>query len=153
MNAPCASHMGGAWERMIRSARAALDPVLSCHAEQLDDEVLRTVMVEVEAVINSRPLTYPEMTQVDVVEPLTPNQILTQKTKLVLPLPGRFLPVDAYCRHRWRRVKYLTNLFWSRWMSEVLPTLQERRRWTSVRRDLGPDDVVLLVEPDSPRNS
>ena len=153
MNAPCASHMGGAWERMIRSARAALDSVLSCHAEQLDDEVLRTVMVEVEAVINSRPLTCPEMTQVDVVEPLTPNQILTQKTKQVLPLPGRFLPVDAYCRHRWRRVQYLTNLFWSRWMSEVLPTLQERRRWTGVRRDLGPDDVVLLVEPDSPRNS
>ena len=153
MNAPCASHMGGAWERMIRSARAALDSVLSCHAEQLDDEVLRTVMVEVEAVINSRPLTCAEMTQVDVVEPLTPNQILTQKTKQVLPLPGRFLPVDAYCRHRWRRVQYLTNLFWSRWMSEVLPTLQERRRWTGVRRDLGPDDVVLLVEPDSPRNS
>ena len=38
-------------------------------------------------------------------------------------------------------------------MSEVLPALQERRRWTGVRRDLAPGDVVLLVEPDSPRSS
>ena len=152
MNVPCASHMGGAWERMIRSARASLSAVLTSHAEQLDDEVLRTVMVEVEAVINSRPLPFPEMTQVDVVEPLTPSQILTQKTKQVLPPPGSFQSADAYCRQRWRRVQYLTNQFWFRWRAEVLPSLQERRRWTETRSNLQPGDVVLLIEADTPRN-
>ena len=152
MNVPHASHMGGAWERMIRSARASLTAVLSSHAEQLDDEVLRTVMVEVEAVINSRPLSFPEMTQVDIAEPLTPNQILTQKTKQVLPPPGSFQSVDAYCRQRWRRVQYLTNQFWYRWRAELLPALQERRRWTRARPNVHPDDVVMVIDPDAPRN-
>ena len=152
MNVPHASHMGGAWERMIRSARASLTAVLSSHAEQLDDEVLRTVMVEVEAVINSRPLSFPEMTQVDIAEPLTPNQILTQKTKQVLPPPGSFQSVDAYCRQRWRRVQYLTNQFWYRWRAELLPALQERQRWTRARPNVHPDDVVMVIDPDAPRN-
>ena len=102
MNVPCASHMGGTLERMIRSARSALNAVLISHADQLDDESLRTVMVEAEAIINSRPISSPDMTQTDLVAPLTPNQILTQKTKLLLPLPGRFQSADSYCRQRWR---------------------------------------------------
>ena len=67
MNVPCASHMGGTWERMTHSARSALNAVLISHAGQLDDESLRTVMVEAEAIINSRPISSPDMTQTDLV--------------------------------------------------------------------------------------
>ena len=92
-------------------------------------------MVEVEAVINSRPFPFHEMTQVDVVELLTPSQILTQKTKQVLPLPGSFQSADAYCRQA--TVAYLTNKFWFRWRAEFLPSLQERHRWTETGRTCG----------------
>ena len=58
MNFPSASRMGGVWERMIRSARAVLSGLVEeCREARLDDELLRTLLCEVEAVVNSRPLT------------------------------------------------------------------------------------------------
>ena len=56
MNVPAASHMGGAWERQIRSVRNVLSSLLLKHGEQLDDESL-TFLHESAAVVNSRPLS------------------------------------------------------------------------------------------------
>ena len=42
MNAPHSSHMGGVWERQIRTVRSVLTGLLQNHASQLDDESLRT---------------------------------------------------------------------------------------------------------------
>ena len=56
MNVPAASHMGGVWERPIRSVRAVLASVLTSNGEQLDDELLRTLMCEAESIVNSRPI-------------------------------------------------------------------------------------------------
>ena len=52
-----ASHMGGVWEHQIRSARTILEGLLKTHSHSLNDESLRTLMAEVELIINSRPLT------------------------------------------------------------------------------------------------
>ena len=57
MNVPHASHMGGVWERQIRTARAVFSSILATHGHSLDDELLRTVLVETEAIINGQPLT------------------------------------------------------------------------------------------------
>ena len=46
MNAPHASHMGGVWERQIRTVRSVLTGLLQSHGSQLDDESLRTLMIE-----------------------------------------------------------------------------------------------------------
>ena len=108
-------------------------------------------MCEVESIINSRPLT---VISSDVKDPypLSPNQILTMKTSIVLPPPGKFQRNDIYMRRRWRRVQYLCNLFWSRWKREYLPTLQERAKWNKVKRNLKVDDVVLVRDENAPRN-
>ena len=42
INVPNASHMGGVWERQIRTVRSVLSPLLDNHGSQLDDESLRT---------------------------------------------------------------------------------------------------------------
>ena len=55
-NAPGASHMGGVWEHQIRSARTILEWLLKSHSHSLNDESLRTLMAEVQLIINSRPL-------------------------------------------------------------------------------------------------
>ena len=150
-NPPAASHMGGVWERQIRTARRILDTLLREHGSRLDDESLQTLMCEVESIINSRPLT---VISSDVRDPypLSPNQILTMKTGIVLPPPGKFQRNDVYMRRRWRRVQYLCNLFWSRWKREYLPTLQERAKWNKVKRNLKVDDVVLVRDENAPRN-
>ncbi|XP_046542848.1 uncharacterized protein LOC124253172 [Haliotis rubra] len=56
-NPPSASHMGGAWERLIRSVRSILNPMLHEFGSYLDDELYRTLLCEIEAILNSRPLT------------------------------------------------------------------------------------------------
>ena len=57
MNVPAASHMGGVWERQIRTVRNVLASLLQDNGQQLDDESLRTLMCEAEAIVNSHPLT------------------------------------------------------------------------------------------------
>ena len=70
---PAAPHFGGSWERLIKSAKAALKIVLNGYSTT--DEVLSTAMTEVEAMLNARPLTH---VSVDATEPdaLTPNHFL-----------------------------------------------------------------------------
>ena len=56
-NPPAGSHFGGTWEHQIRSARAVLVSLLRTHGSSLNDEALNTLMIEVEAIVNSRALT------------------------------------------------------------------------------------------------
>jgi len=118
----------------------------------MNEESLHTLMCEVEAIINSRPLTLMS-SEPDDLTPLTPSQLLTMKTNVVGYPPGDFQRNDLYLRRRWRRVQYLANLFWSRWRKEYLLTLQERHKWWRTKRNLEIGDVVLLKEDNTPRNS
>ena len=151
MNVPHASHMGGTWERQIRTIRSVLSALLLEHGTQLDDESLRTLMCETEAIINSRPLTVEDINDPHSWNPLTPNHLLTMKTKVVLPPPGEFQSADRYSRKRWRRVQHLANEFWTRWKKEFLLAQQKRQKWSRDRRNLQVGDIVILGD-DTPRN-
>lgn len=146
-NVPQASHMGGIWERMVKSVKTVLTTLMNQHGNRLDDELLATLLTEVEAVVNSRPLTYigdPECT------PLSPAMILTLKSKTVYPPPGKFVHEDLYCRKRWRTVQHLANQFWIKWRSAVIPLMQLRSKWTNTVDELQVDDIVLMMD-DAPR--
>lgn len=109
-------------------------------------------MVKAETIVNSRPLTTESASSPGNLQPLTPNQLLTMKSKIVLPPPGLFDRSNLYSRKRWRTVQHLANEFWSRWRKEYLQTLQQRQRWTKPRRNLRVGDIVLLAEENLPRN-
>ncbi|XP_064640944.1 uncharacterized protein LOC135495877 [Lineus longissimus] len=150
MNFPVSSHMGGVWERMIGAARKVLSALLMGTGAQLDDELLRTLLCEVEYIVNSRPLTVVDSTSADL-EPLSPIQLLTLKSQVVKPPPGKFVKQDIYSKKRWRCVQALANQFWERWRGEFLVMLQPRKKWLSQQRNLEPGDVVMLVEEGQPR--
>ena len=152
MNVPHSSHMGGAWERLIRTVRCALETLLVSAGTQLDNEAFRTLMTEVESIVNSRPLSVNDLNDPEAPEPLTPNHLLTLKQKLVLPPPGKFQRADLYCRKWWRRVQYMANQFWFRWRREFLQNLQSRSKWTQPRRNMAVGDIVISKEDDGPRN-
>ena len=61
--------------------------------------------------------------------PLSPANILTMKSKVVMPPPGEFSKPDLYCQKRWRHIQHVTNEFWLRWRKEFLQLLQERKKW------------------------
>lgn len=85
MNPPAASHMGGVWERQIRTIRSVLSAILDQSAQMLDSTSLRTFLYEVMAIVNSRPLTTVHLNDPSGPEPLTPNYILTMKSTIILP--------------------------------------------------------------------
>ena len=148
-NPPAGSHHGGAWERLIRSVRKVLNSILK--VQNLDEEGLHTVLCEVEAIINGSPITKASTDPNDL-EALTPNHLLLLKTSSSLP-PGEFQRDDIYAHRRWRQVQYMSDLFWKRWTKEYLPQLQERQKWTGIKRNFVEGDVVLIVDETAPRNS
>ena len=150
-NPPAASHMGGVWERQIRTVRSILSSLLRDYGHALNDESLRTLMIEVECIVNSRPLTFPSGDATDL-QPLTPNHILTMKSKVVMPPPGDFQKDDVYLRKRWRRVQYMANIFWTRWKREYLQTLQARTKWNQPKRNIEIGDIVLIKDENTARN-
>ena len=147
-NPPAASHMGGIWERQIRTVRKVLNVILK--EQTLDDERLSTLFCEVESIINGRPLTVLSDDPKDE-SPLTPNHLLLLRGGPELP-PGQFDQSDIYGR-RWRHVQFLSDQFWKRWVREYLPTLQLRQKWLQPKRNLRIGDVVLIAGENTPRKN
>ena len=146
MNSPTSSHMGGAWERHIRTIRSILATILHQHGTRIDTTTLRTFLYEVMAVINCRPLTAQNLNDPLGPEALTPNHLITMKSRLIIPPPGEFAKEDVYAHQRWRRVQYLAEEFWSRWRKEYLLTLQNRQKWNKRQRNMVVGDIVLLKD-------
>ena len=151
-NPPHASHFGGAWERQIGTIRRVLDAMLAkLGSPQLTHELLVTLMGEVSAIVNARPIAAVP-TDVDDPTPLSPSSLLTMKMRPLAPPPGEFTSSDLYARRWWRRAQYLADQFWLRWRREYLQNLQVRRKWTEPKRNLAEGDVVLMKEDGEHRN-
>ena len=137
---PLSSHMGGVWERMVRSIKNVLRALLK--QQIVNDEVLLTVMCEAEKIVNDRPIT-PVSDDPKDPRPLTPNMLLLLESNSCLP-PGIFSKDEIYSRRWWRQAQYLANLFWKRWIKEYLPLLQPRSKWSTARRNVKVGDLVLV---------
>ena len=137
--------MGGVWERLIRVIRRVFDAILgNC---RLNDEILSTVFVEAENIVNSRPVTKISDSVEDPVA-LTPNQLLLLRG--AAPPPRKFETDNMYCR-RWRYVQNLANQFWKHWLREYVPELVRRKKWHKEHVNVKVDDLVLIKDENTPR--
>ena len=141
---------GGFYERMVRSVKRCLKKVL--RNARLTYEELLTLLIRVEGVLNSRPLTYVYPNQD---EPLTPSHLVLGKRILTVPVKGEFDVEDERRNELLKRDKYLKNVlehFWKRWKSEYLTQLREHHQ---PRKKDGPEvkvgDVVLIQEDNVKR--
>ena len=150
-NPPHSSHMGGVWERMIGITRRILDATLSdIDCKNLTHDVLCTLMHEISAIINARPIT-PVSSDPDCPQILSPHTLLTQKDENMPVSLGTFEIKDMYKSH-WKMVQLLADRFWKRWRNEYLQTLQNTRKWQSTQRDVKEGDLVLLKDVNTHRN-
>ena len=114
----------------------------------ITDDVLCTVLCQVENIVNSRPLTKVSSDSRDL-EPLTPNHFLILQTN-TLPVWRDFLPGEAM-RKKWKQVQNVVHSFWCRWLKEYLPLLQNRTKWQRPYRDHAVGDLVLVMDETLPR--
>ncbi|KAJ8035478.1 hypothetical protein HOLleu_22721 [Holothuria leucospilota] len=116
-----ASNMGGAWERMIGIARMYVSISPDVKASKLIHEVFTTLMAEVAAIINSRPLL-PDCNVPGVPLNLSPNMLLTMKSSQITAPEGVINHKDLLRSH-WRRVQHLSNMFWEKWRKEYITSV------------------------------
>lgn len=143
---PGAPHQGGAWERMIRSVKNALR--ITLNEKSPKEEVLHTLLVEVEYTLNARPLTHVPVSASDP-EALTPNHFLLGGS-YGPPITG---PCEQASRKTWRAAQALADEYWRRWLKEYLPELIPRRGARDVNEiAIKPGDLVIVVDHTLPRN-
>ena len=147
-NPPYGPHFGGVWERLIQSAKRTLLIILG--SKRLSFDIFETIMVEVEAILNSRPLTN-VADQPENEEPLTPNHFLIQRPYSSLP-PGNFGDQQPASFKNWKHVQQLMNHVWRCLIKEYLPTLLKRRKWTDNNQPpVKVGDVVWVLKDLTPR--
>ena len=146
-NPPNAPHFGGIWEREIRSVKAALYATVQPHAIQ--EEVLRTVLIEVEGVLNSKPLGYVPSDVADP-DPVTPNLLLMGRLDPSLPQTV-YEESELLSRRRWKHSQILADQFWMHFIRHYLPALQIRSKWHRDTPALQLDDIVMVMDPLLPR--
>ena len=102
-------------------------------------ELLTTLLCEVQSILNSRPLTNIS-DKITGFEALT--HILFNYSHILLGSsqpnvePSNYENVEVNYRKKWRAVQAYTNLFSERWLSEYVPTLSPRKRWTNKQQNL-----------------
>ncbi|CAM1325091.1 Uncharacterised protein r2_g3396 [Pycnogonum litorale] len=64
---------------------------------------------------------------------------------------GKTQDADLFSRKRWEQVQILAQHFWNRWMTEYVPTLQERKKWFGSHRNIKSSDLVLVPDNNKHR--
>ncbi len=147
-NPPSAPHFGGVWEREVRSVKSALYIVLG--SQSVPEEVLMTVLLEVEAILNSKPLGYVSSDVADA-DPVTPNNLLMGRPDGSLPQVV-YPESEMLSRRHWRHSQILADQFWSRFIRDYLPSLQTRQKWQASPPNLKEQTFVMIVDPQLPRS-
>ena len=144
---------GGWWERLIRSVKSALRKTLGTKC--LSRCELETTLHEVEACINSRPLTFVG-DDPDASNPLTPSHFLTGKTAGFQPEKynehSSCVSSRDLCMRESARQRQLDK-FWEIWSSEYIRNLPCTVRKFVSRCKLKDGSVVLIQEDNVPRLS
>ena len=103
--------MGGVWERQIRSTRNILAALLKIYGHSLNYEGLRTLVSETEAAINSRPLTVKYLSDINSEIPLSPSNLVTMKSDVIMTFPGGFNRPCLYSHRQWGQVQHIVGEF------------------------------------------
>lgn len=145
-------HFNGLAEGSVKSIKHHLKRTLSL--THLTYEEMNTLLIQIEGILNSRPLTPLSSDPNDLV-PLTPSHFLLGRTLNMLPSPQVHLKDEAHiCTlPRYKRIRVLTNHFWNRYYKEYISELQKRVKWQRQdKRQLQVGDMVVLKDDRLPPN-
>ena len=155
--------MGGFYERLVGLVKLALRKSLSRSC--LTATQLYTILTEVEAVLNSRPLVYVG-SDIESGLSLTPSHFLLVNPKTGVPVLDtesdpeylQKITLKENLITKWRNLQTYLHHFWKTWSGEYLLSLRERyqsnlkKNRPSFKMTPHIGDVVLIKE-DLPRGS
>ena len=142
-----APNFGGIWEAGVKSFKFHFKRVVGEAHLNLED--FNTILVQVESILNSRPLC-PLSPCPDQLNPLTPAHFLVGRSLTALP-DQDVTEIKANRLKRFTRLQQIIQHFWVRWKKEYLHELQVRCKWqVQPALQLKPGVLVLVVEDFTP---
>lgn len=143
---PHSPHFGGLWEAAVKSFKRHLRRVVG--NELLTSAQLNTLIIEIEAVLNSRPLT-PISTDPNDLLVLTPGHFLIGESLMCLR-DRDFRNIPSNRLSRWQHIQQLKQHFWNRWHKEYLNELTNRNKWNKGGHSIREGTIVILREDNVP---
>ena len=129
----------------VKSAKTLLHKVLG--TQRLTYEEYSTILCDIEATLNSRPLTPLDSMPPDGVQALTPGHFLVGKP--LTAVPSRDTNVNRISNtRRWNLCQKLNQDFWTQWKAEYLTILNRYTKWKQPQRDVTVGDIVLLKDDE-----
>lgn len=143
---PVAPHQGGLWEAAVKSAKHHLRRVVG--DQQLTFEEFYTVLAQVEACLNSRPITRGSDDSTDGLA-LTPSHFWALEP-VVAPMARDYTELPQARLQRWKLLQRFVQDFWRRWKDEYLDQLFLRTKWKGQQPNAAIGDVVLVRSENTP---
>lgn len=142
---PHAPNFGGIWEAGIKSTKYHLRRVIG--NSTLTFEEIATVLAQIEACLNSRPLSYVE--DHAGLEVLSPGHFLVGEPLVLVP-DTNYEKCNISCLRRWQLTQRMLQDFWRHWSQDYLHQFLQRHKWVYQNPEPKVGDVVLIKEDDMP---
>lgn len=143
---PLASHMGGIYEAGIKSVKYLLKRHL--FSTKLTYEFLYTVLLQIECILNSRPL-YPLTDLPYDLTCLTPAHFIIGTALTDLPEPN-VLDFNESRINVYQKIMQIKQKFWKQFYFNYLSELQTRNKWHKVHKNVNIGDLVIIKDENTP---
>lgn len=110
---------------------------------------MTTVLCQIEACLNSRPLCPIEENNIDSLEVLTPGHFLIGEAPITVPSPS-LKDIAVSNLTRWHLTQKILNDFWHIWQQEYLSRLQQRPKWLKRVEEFKNGQIVLIKSDSLP---
>ncbi|XP_052756313.1 uncharacterized protein LOC128201929 [Galleria mellonella] len=140
-NPPGSPHFSGLAEAGVKSIKTHLSRVIGI--QRLTFEEFYTVLAQIEAMLNSRPLS-PISSDPNDFSVLTPGHFLTMEPLTILP-ESNLVDIKLGPLQRWKLLQKIHQDFWRKWHLEYLHTLQSRLKWYNKQQEIDVGTLVLIV--------
>lgn len=144
---PSAPHFNGAVERMVGLIKRPLYQILKSRAPP--EETLRSLLIEIENIINSRPLNYTSNSDGDPEPAITPNHFLRLNDRPVMA-PGNY-QVTKW-DNQWRICQEMTTEYWYKFLHDYIPNIGTRSKWYDENKPINVGQLVLVIDDTVKRN-
>ncbi|XP_055550504.1 uncharacterized protein LOC129733001 [Wyeomyia smithii] len=142
---PRSPHFGGIWEAGVESVKSHLKLVMA--EQKLSFEQFSTVLAQIEAILNSRPLV-PMSEDPNDIDVITPAHFLIAREFQAIQEPS-YEEIPLGRLSQWQLVQELKQRFWRLWSEDYLHELQKRPKDVEViEYQVGA--LVLIVDENTP---
>ncbi|GFX50088.1 integrase catalytic domain-containing protein [Trichonephila clavipes] len=139
-------NFGGLWEAAIKSCKYHLKRVVN--GINLTYEELLTVTVQIEGILNSRPLC-PLSNNDDDFQVLIPAHFLINRSLNSLEEPNLTKCKESNLK-KWQKITKMVQLMGKFWSRNYLNQLQQRGKWMFEKNNVKIGDLVLIIEENLP---